>query len=97
MIASLALASVLASTNDGPGYRLAISGAPNAAVSVTTTVPRGWVASFCSGRICAVGHIPIRLPASGSTTIDVRFHNVNGGHRGNAEVRAAGRELTLPV
>jgi peroxiredoxin/tetratricopeptide (TPR) repeat protein len=55
-------------------YRLIVSGAAGAGVELDTKhVPRGWVASFCTDRLCAPFHVVVRLPPSGVKMIEFQL------------------------
>jgi hypothetical protein len=48
-------------------YRLSIHGAPGAHVHLRTSgVARGWLAAFCTSKICSPGQTWLDLPKSGS-------------------------------
>jgi hypothetical protein len=55
-------------------YRLAVSGAPNANVDLATKgLPKGWVASFCTDRLCAPFKVSVVLPVSGVKVIEFQL------------------------
>jgi hypothetical protein len=74
MIATLALAGVLASMPGSHEYRLAISGRPGSELTVAAATPPGWVAAFCSVRLCSVGHVPITIAASGTSYVVLHLY-----------------------
>jgi hypothetical protein len=48
-------------------YRLSIKGTPGAHVHLRTSgVARGWLAAFCTSKICSPGQTWLDLPRSGS-------------------------------
>ncbi|HTU83098.1 MAG TPA: hypothetical protein VMF61_13270 [Candidatus Acidoferrales bacterium] len=50
-------------------YRLTIVGAPNAALTLKASrLARGWLAAFCTPKVCAPMQVDVRLPASGRTS-----------------------------
>ena len=47
-------------------YRLLVTGTPNATVRLTTSgVANGWIAAFCTPKVCAPSEVDVTLPASG--------------------------------
>jgi peroxiredoxin len=55
-------------------YRLIVSGAAGASVALDTKhVPRGWIASFCTDRLCAPFHVVVLLPPSGVKMIEFQL------------------------
>lgn len=97
MIATIALAGTLAASLDGPGYRIAVFGEPGSTVTIGARVPRGWLAAFCSARICKSGHVEIVIPHGGKTAVEVHFYNVKGGPHGTADVSAGRNTIALSV
>ncbi len=62
-------------------YRLAVSGAPGARIRLRATgLPKGWIGSFCSDRVCAPFMTTVTIPA-GRVKI-VEFQIVPAGGRG---------------
>jgi peroxiredoxin len=80
-------------------YRLAISGAPGTRVSLRTGgVPKGWIASFCSDRLCRPFRAAIDVPAVGVKIVE--FQIVPGPGPAPASVRidaAAGGKTVASV
>ncbi len=97
MIAELALVAKLASTPDGPGFRIAVRGTPRSVVHVRAAVPRGWIAAFCSPQVCQVGRITVRIAANGVTSLDLHMHNVANGKPGDAAVSTARYSIVFPL
>jgi len=75
-------------------YRLAVSGTAGNRIALTATgLPKGWVGSFCSDRLCSPFATTIAVPASGikliefqvvppdasRRTVHVRIHAASGG------------------
>jgi thiol-disulfide isomerase/thioredoxin len=55
-------------------YRLAVAGNAGASVNLSTEgLPKGWVASFCTDRLCAPFKVGITLPASGVKVIEFQL------------------------
>jgi len=97
MIASLLLAGALTATPDGPGFRIALSGTPEAIVTIRARAPRGWLAAFCSSRVCAIGRVTVKIPATGVASVELHMHDVANGAHGQAIVDASGKTLALTI
>jgi hypothetical protein len=55
-------------------YRLAVRGVAGRSVALRASgVPKGWVASFCSDRVCAPFRVRIALPASGVKVVEFQL------------------------
>ncbi len=53
-------------TGTAAKYRLEVSGKPNASLSLRASgVARGWLAAFCTPRLCSPQGIDLQLPRSG--------------------------------
>ena len=51
-------------------YRLEIAGKPNASLRLRAVgVAQGWLAAFCTPKLCSPQHIEMQLPASGSAVV----------------------------
>lgn len=47
-------------------YRLAVTGTPGASVHLRSDgVAQGWIAAFCTARLCSPERVDVVLPASG--------------------------------
>lgn len=52
-------------------YRLVVTGAPDEAVSLRASgLPKAWVASFCTDKVCAPFHVATMLPPAGVKVIE---------------------------
>ena len=52
-------------------YRLTVHGAPNATVNLQAKgLARGWIASFCTDRICSPFQVTMPLSSAGDGTIE---------------------------
>jgi len=59
------------STPDTAKYRLVVTGKPGGNVNLhAVDLPKGWIASFCTDRICAPLHVATTLPDSGVKVIE---------------------------
>jgi hypothetical protein len=81
-IAGLALALTphpVARNRDGAVARLLVhvSGKPGARVRLESAgLPQGWLATFCTSRVCAPRRVSVELPRSGSLNIEVHLIQV---------------------
>jgi peroxiredoxin/tetratricopeptide (TPR) repeat protein len=52
-------------------YRLVVAGTPGKTVALSATgLPKNWIASFCSDRLCAPFRTTVALPASGVKVVE---------------------------
>jgi peroxiredoxin len=80
-------------------YRLVVAGAAGKTVDLrATAVPKGWVASFCSDRVCAPFAVTLAIPDSGVKVVEfqlvppspgqdpprVRIVDTDGAHESSA-------------
>jgi peroxiredoxin len=55
-------------------YRLVVAGAAGKSVALhAADVPKGWVASFCTDRVCAPFKVSVAIPASGVKIIEFQL------------------------
>ncbi len=60
-----------AANPDAVAYRLSVRGAPNAVVHLHASgLAPGWIASFCTARVCSPSRVALPLSAAGSGTIE---------------------------
>jgi hypothetical protein len=73
-------------------YRLLVAGTAGKHVALhAADVPKGWVASFCSDRVCAPFKTNVAIPSSGVKVIE--FQLVPPGQRGDpGKVRVVASE-----
>ena len=73
-------------------YRLVVAGGGRANVTLrASNVPKSWVASFCSDKVCAPGRVNLALPDSGVKVVE--FQLVPPGGRAMApKVRVTGND-----
>ncbi|HYL26279.1 MAG TPA: hypothetical protein VEW74_00525 [Candidatus Nitrosotalea sp.] len=51
-------------------YRLEIAGKPNGSIHLQAqNVARGWLAAFCTPKLCSPGRIEMQLPKSGTAVV----------------------------
>ena len=93
----LALAATLTSAQGTLDYRLAVSGPAGTSVTVTAQPPAGWTAAFCSARLCAVGHVPVRIAATGTSFVDLHLYPTAHPAHGTVFVGAGNKTLHLRV
>jgi len=98
MLAALAAVAV----GMGPSerdYRLTIRDVPGTSIALRAQMPQGWIAAFCTPKVCAPGHVVVNVPANGRTTIALHVYRVEAAavHHANVSVSAPGTQLSLPV
>ena len=93
----LALAATLTPTHGALDYRVAVRGPAGSSVIVTAQPPPGWTAAFCSPRLCAVGHIPVKITASGASVVNLHLYPMAHPTHGIALVTARGKTLRIKV
>ena len=55
-------------------YRLVVAGVGGKNVDLRAVgVPKNWIASFCSDRVCAPFHLPVTLPAQGVKVVEFQL------------------------
>mgnify|MGYP001163432394 CR=1 FL=1 len=59
-------ASLATATSAAVKYRLRVAGTPNATISLHADgVAKGWLAAFCTPKVCSPMRVDVTLPASG--------------------------------
>ncbi|MBV9438376.1 MAG: redoxin family protein [Candidatus Eremiobacteraeota bacterium] len=80
-------------------YRLVVAGKPGANVALFADgLPKRWIASFCSDRVCAPFRTTVSLPAAGVKVIE--FQVVPQGAPGSAKhvrIEGGGAAASLPA
>jgi hypothetical protein len=94
---SLALAAALTSSHGMHAYRLAVSGPAGSSVVVAAQPPPGWTATFCSARLCAIGHVPVTIAAAGTTYLELHLYVAAHAAHGVTLLTARGVALRLRV
>jgi|HubBroStandDraft_6_1064221.scaffolds.fasta_scaffold37441_6 hypothetical protein len=94
---SLALAATLTSMQGTLAYRVAVRGPVGSSVIVAAQPPFGWTAAFCSPRLCAVGHVPVTIAATGTSYVDLHLYTTTRPMHGTAFITAQGNTLRLRV
>jgi thiol-disulfide isomerase/thioredoxin len=71
-------------------YRLVVSGAPNTSVALAADgLPKDWIASFCSDRLCSPFATTVRVPADGVKIVELQIvPRGKAQRRANVRVRA---------
>jgi hypothetical protein len=73
-------------------YRLVVADAAGRDVSlVASDVPKGWVASFCSDRVCAPFKVKVAIPESGVKVVEFQLVPPTGKPRA-PKVRVTGTD-----
>lgn len=61
-------------------YRLTVSGAPGATVTVTTSgLAKGWIAAFCDMRVCSPNRTVEMIPSSGHVDVQLELIREDNG------------------
>ena len=94
---ALALAATLAPVGGMHAYRVAVSGPAGSSVTVAAQPPAGWTATFCSARVCAVGHVPVTIAATGTSYVDLHLYVAAHPTHGMVLVTARGDTLRLRI
>lgn len=86
---------------DAVKYRLEVTGPPNAAIHLHTSgVADGWLAAFCTPKICSPQRVDFDLPRSGQATFQfelIRESN-SAPHNSAATITGAdGSSITVPT
>lgn len=57
-------------SNSAAKYRLEVSGKPNATVNLRAlNVAQGWLAAFCTPKLCSPQRVDVQLPHSGQAVL----------------------------
>jgi hypothetical protein len=70
-------------------YRLKVTGTPNASLHLRALrVTPGWLAAFCTSKLCSPGRVDLVLPASGSAVLQFELIRESGdaAKRGGATI-----------
>ena len=94
---SLALAATLMSMHGTLAYRVTVRGPAGSSVIVAAHPPPGWIAAFCSHRLCAIKRVPVTIAATGTSYVDLHFYPTARPTHGTAFVTARGTTLRLRV
>ena len=87
MIATLA-AMALHSGPDMQMYRLRITGSPGSRIALRATGAHGWIETFCTSKVCSVGHTDAAIPSSGTIVVnfDVYRTDETSPHRARVTI-----------
>ena len=80
-------------------YRLVVRGEPGETVDlVAEGVTPGWIAAFCSDRVCSPHRVSATLPSGGVATLQFELIREENGAaaKGSARVSGAGAEVIVP-
>jgi hypothetical protein len=94
---SLALAAALTSVRGAHAYRVAVSGPVGSSVIVAAQPPPGWTATFCSARLCAVGHVPVTIATTGTSYVDLHLYSTGHPTHGVMFVSARGKTVRVSL
>jgi len=88
-------------TENAAKYRLDVSGKPNASVHLRAFgVAQGWLAAFCTPRICSPQRIDIQLPRSGDAVFQFELirESDDAPRRSGATIADSdGASVTVPA
>lgn len=76
MLAALAALAIGA----GPAerdYRLTVRDAPGTRIALHAQMPEGWIAAFCTPKVCAPGHVVVTVSPRGSDTIALHVYRTD--------------------
>jgi hypothetical protein len=80
-------------------YRLKVEGAPNATLRLRAVgVANGWLAAFCTRKLCSPQHADVTLPSSGSAVLQfelVRESDDAAARSGATITDGAGASVTV--
>ncbi|MGR4065860.1 MAG: hypothetical protein ACLQPV_10505 [Vulcanimicrobiaceae bacterium] len=80
-------------------YRLIVSGAPRSTVYlVAENVTPGWLAAFCTDRVCSPQRVTATLPDGGSVILQFELirEQAGGSTTGSARVAGGGASVSVP-
>ena len=80
-------------------YRLVVRGEPGETVDlVAEGVTPGWIAAFCTDRVCSPHRVSATLPSGGVATLQFELIREENGAaaKGSARVSGAGAEVIVP-
>jgi hypothetical protein len=82
-------------------YRLEVTGSPNATLRLRAVgVSTGWLAAFCTPRLCSPQRVDFRLPASGNAVFQfelIRESDSAPKHSGATITDDDGASVTVPA
>jgi len=78
-------------------YRLVVTGAPGARLALSASgLPKRWIGSFCTDRVCAPFRTSVTVPAAGVKVVEFQVVPTTA-HNGPANVRIDARSGGRPV
>ena len=79
-------------------YVLRITGTPGDTVRAEASgVPRGWVASFCTPKVCAPFRVSLQLPSDGTSVSELHIIPSTHGAHSSARIRIEARDARSHV
>jgi hypothetical protein len=82
-------------------YRLTVTGKPNASIRLRASgVAEGWLAAFCTPRLCSPQQVEIELPRSGQAVVQFELirESDNAPQRSGATIAGNdGATVTVPA
>lgn len=88
-------------TSDAAKYRLLVSGRPEQTVRLKASqVAQGWLAAFCTPKLCAPQHVSVKLPRSGQAFLQfelIRESDAAPKQSGATIVSDSGASVAVPA
>ena len=88
-------------SSDAVKYRLEVAGKPGAAVRLTAhKVATGWIAAFCTPKVCSPGQVALDLPDSGGIVLQfelIREAADAPHHTGATITETGGASVIVPA
>lgn len=85
---------------DAAKYRLEVTGRPNETIRLqTSNVAAGWLAAFCTPKICSPQHYDVSLPLSGQVVLQfelIRESDTAPKQSGATITDGDGASITVP-
>ena len=87
-------------TSSAQKYRLRVTGTPNATLVLHAgDLAKGWLAAFCTPRVCAPMRVDVTLPATGAAVYQfelIREETGGPAHSGATITSSDGASVSVP-
>jgi hypothetical protein len=94
-------ANLATTTSAAVKYRLRVVGVPNSTVALRAAgVAKGWLAAFCTPKVCAPMHVDVTLPPSGQAVYQFELirEDTSGPARSGARITTDdGAAVSVPA
>jgi hypothetical protein len=85
-------------TSAAAKYRLLVDGKPNATVELEATeVADGWLAAFCTPKVCAPQRVQVTIPASGEAVYQFELIRESDSAAATSGATITGGDATVKV